>query len=424
MSPLLQIDEPAPPPRVPPSLHAFLEMGFRPLYLAGTGWALVAVALWIFWPQLLAGPLGGVAWHAHEMMWGFIATIAVGFLMTAGANWTGVNPMPAPTLLAACVLWLAARIGLLAPAPLLFWLGLGAEAGFFGLAAAAMGRAVYGTRNRRNYAVPLMLLVLGATDLLYLLAAPRGDYGLLMQRFNAGLLCMAVIALLVGRRVIPFFAMRAVPGLALPMHEKSSRVQLIAGALAVLFVLLQWPVPLALALLVAGAVPLWQLLSWKPLAVRHKPLLWILYAGYAGLGLGLLLAALQAAGAPLRTAVHVHVIAMAGFSVLIIGMVTRTALGHLGRPLATDRSMVASYGLMLAAVALRLGALHPSSLGPALLQAAALCWIAALALYLWRFFPWLIRPRPDQPPPVVAVKRGKAAHKMNRLDERADNEKD
>lgn len=405
MADLLQIDEPAARPRVAPSLHALLEMGFRPLYLAGTGWALIAVALWIFAPQWLQAPLAGVAWHAHEMMWGFVATIAVGFLVTAGANWTGVNPMSRTVLLASCGLWLLARIGLLVPSPALFWLGFGAEAAFFLLAAGAMARAVYGTRNRRNYAVPLLLLGLGLTDVLYLLAALSGDYGLLMQRFNAGLLCMAVIALLVARRVIPFFAMRAVPGLQIPMHERSSWVQLVAGALAVLFVLLQWPVPQALALAVAGALPLWQLLSWKPLVVRRKPLLWILYAGYAGLGAGLLLAAAQAAGAPLRNAVHVHVIAMGGFSVLIIGMVTRTALGHLGRPLATDRSMVASYALVLVAVALRLGALHPSALSALLLQGSALAWIAALALYLWRFYPWMVRPRPDHKPAAVPVTR-------------------
>jgi len=407
VSTLLQIDEPAARPRVPPSLRAFLEMGFRPLYLAGTGWALLAVALWIFAPQLLQGPLAGVAWHAHEMMWGYVATIAVGFLMTAGANWTGVNPMPRAVLLAACVLWLLARIGLLGHGAAWFWLGFGAEAAFFLLAALAMARSVYGTRNRRNYAVPLLLLGLGGSDVLYLLAALGGDYGLLMQRFNAGLLVMAVIALLVSRRVIPFFAMRAVPGLQIPMHEKSSWVQLIAGTLAVLFGLLQWSGPQALALAVAGTQPLWQLWSWQPRAVRRKPLLWILYLGYAGLGLGLLTAAAQAAGTPLRSAVHVHVIAMAGFSVLIIGMVTRTALGHLGRPLATDRSMVTSYGLVLAAVLLRLAALHPTVVSGLLLQGAALCWIGAFALYLWRFFPWMIRPRPDQPPPVVTLTAGR-----------------
>ena len=76
-----------------PSLHAFLELAFRPLYLAGAAWALIALGIWVWAPQVLIGPLQGIAWHAHEMLWGFIATIAVAFLMTAGANWTGINPL-------------------------------------------------------------------------------------------------------------------------------------------------------------------------------------------------------------------------------------------------------------------------------------------------------------------------------------------
>ena len=46
-------------------------------------------------------------------------------------------------------------------------------------------------------------------------------------------------------------------------------------------------------------------------------------------------------------------IGVAGFSVAILGMVTRTALGHLGRPLQTDRSMVLSYALIILAALLR-----------------------------------------------------------------------
>jgi uncharacterized protein involved in response to NO len=55
---------------------------------------------------------------------------------------------------------------------------------------------------------------------------------------------------------------------------------------------------------------------------------------------------------------------------------------------------------MIAAVLLRLSALWPSAARLWLLQAAALCWIAALALYLWRFTPMLIRPRPNSPPSI------------------------
>lgn len=83
------------------------------------------------------------------------------------------------------------------------------------------------------------------------------------------------------------------------------------------------------------------------------------------------MAACAAAGVNLPPALPVHMIAMAGFSVLIIGMVTRTALGHLGRPLAADRSMFVSYALMLIAAALRLAAIAPSDFSLLALQLSA-----------------------------------------------------
>lgn len=394
--PLFKLQEPPPAGPAAPNLQAFLELAFRPLYMAGTFWALVAVALWIYAPQLLTGPLNGIAWHAHEMLWGFVATIAVGFLMTAGSNWTGINPLQGRVLALACGLWVVARVGYLVPADTAFWVAMAAEVAFFLLASAAMLRAVVLSKNSRNYAVPGLLAALGGIDALYLLTARSGDYALLMQRFNAGITVMALIALLIGRRVIPFFAMRAVPGLSIPKHTETGWVQLGACTVAALSLLLGLTWLTALALGLAGGLALVQLISWKPLAVRANALLWILYVGYGCIGLGLLLSALAAAGVDLPRVLAVHVIAMAGFSVLILGMVTRTALGHLGRPLATDRTMRTSYWLMLVAVALRLVAISPglpTTAINALLHLSAAAWIGALGLYLWQFVPMLIRPR-------------------------------
>ena len=393
MSGTIRLQEPAAPMRGTPSVQAFLELAFRPLYLAGTAWALIAIGIWVWAPQLLAGPLAGIAWHAHEMLWGFIATIAVAFLMTAGANWTGINPLKGPALALACSLWLLARIGFLAGGDAMFAIGAGAELGFLLFAALAMMRSVYRAKNARNYAVPWLLVALGAADALYLLAAHDGDYGLLMQRFNVGLLVMALIALLIARRVIPFFAMRAIASLEMPMQTRIGQAELAACGVAAACLLAGQKLPAAVALGLTGALSLVQVLRWKPWAVRRKPLLWILYAGYAGLGIGLLMAACAAAGVAVPPALPVHMIAMAGFSVLIIGMVTRTALGHLGRPLAADRSMVASYALVLLAVALRLLALVPSAFSRPALELSAAAWIAAFALYLWRFAPLMVRPR-------------------------------
>ncbi|MBL8477282.1 MAG: NnrS family protein [Methyloversatilis sp.] len=402
MATLLSIQEAEQPLPHAPSWSSFLELGFRPVYLAGALWALIAVGLWIFAPHWLNGPLAGVAWHAHEMLWGFVATIAVGFLMTAGAAWTGINPVQGRALAILCALWLVARLGFLAGDGTPFLIATLAELLFFALAAAALLRAVVVSRNARNYGVPLLLLALGVSDALFLLAAHDGDPALLMRPFNAGLLIMTLIALLVARRVIPFFAMRAVPGLQIPMQLRSGHLQLGASGIAVVCLLADLPIVQALALAVAGALSLQHWLSWKPQAVLRKPLLWILYLGYLSLGVGLLLAAASVAGFGARPALHIHVIAMGGFSLLIIGMITRTALGHLGRPLETDRSMVASYGLVIAATVLRLLALQPSAAALHLLHVAALLWVAAFALYLWRFVPMMIRPRADRPAPAAA----------------------
>lgn len=405
MGTLLHIEEPQSAPQPAPEWKAFMAMGFRPLYLAGCLWAALSVALWVFAPQWLTGRLGGVLWHAHEMLWAFVATIAAGFLLTAAGNWTGRNPLEGKPLAALCALWCVARIAFLLPGTPALVLGAAAELLFFAGAAVALGRVIYATRSRRNYGLPLLLLGLGLADGLYLWAAWQGDYALLMQRFYAGLLCMAVIALLIARRVLPFFAMRAVAGLQIPMLAASGPWQLGASCLAIAGLIAGWVPGLVLGLTVAGLLTLWQVVAWKPWAVRKVPLLWILYLGHAALGLGLLVAAAQAAGLVLRLAWPVHVIGVAGFSVLIIGMVTRTALGHLGRPLRTDASMVTAYGLVIAAAALRLLALWPTPLMLAAQHASALAWVLGFGLYLWRFAPWLVRPRADQPGQAMNIRR-------------------
>jgi uncharacterized protein involved in response to NO len=395
MSPLLNIEEPAGLPPAAPSWQASFELGFRMLYLAGALWAALAVALWIFAPQWISATLQGVAWHAHEMLWGFIATIAVGFLLTAGANWTGRNPIQGNPLAGLLGLWLIARICFLLPGNMAFYLAAASEILFFTLAAGALGRVVAASRNRRNYGLPCLLMALAAADAAYLFFGQTGNPTRLMQALDAGLLSMGAIALLVARRVIPFFAMRAVPGLVTPMQTRSGQIQLAACVAAVLCELADLKLPLAFFLVIAGVLSLYQVSTWKPKAVRHQPLLWILYLGYTAIGCGFLAAAAHALYPQIRPAVHIHILAMGGFSVLIIGMITRTALGHLGRPLKVDRSMQASYWLMLLAVVLRLGALSTDRHALLLLQLAALAWAGVFALYVWRFYPMMVRPRPD-----------------------------
>src|SRR5690606_30403223 len=167
MADFLHIEEPGSARRVAPQLDAFLELGFRPFYIAGCAWAAVSVELWVFAPQVLSGNLGGVMWHAHEMLWAFLATIAVGFLLTASATWTGVNPSHGRALGVLVVLWLVARVSFLIPGAPAYLVATVAELTLYLVAAVALGRVIYQTRSKRNYGLPLLVLALGVADALF-----------------------------------------------------------------------------------------------------------------------------------------------------------------------------------------------------------------------------------------------------------------
>ncbi|MDP2742594.1 MAG: NnrS family protein, partial [Hydrogenophaga sp.] len=96
-----------------------LRLGFRPFYLGAAAYGMLAIPLWI---ALLLGQVSlsltvpPVLWHAHEMLFGFTVAVIVGFLLTAGKAWTGLDT-PRGIVLAGLVgLWLVARIAaLIAP---------------------------------------------------------------------------------------------------------------------------------------------------------------------------------------------------------------------------------------------------------------------------------------------------------------------
>ncbi|NLY65427.1 MAG: NnrS family protein [Alcaligenaceae bacterium] len=400
MSTLISISPPGKQQKQETRMTAFLSLGFRPLYIAGTAWALISILLWIYTPQVLQGTLNGVWWHAHEMLWAFVGTIAVGFLTTASATWTGSNPIKGIPLALLAFSWLVARIAFLIPGESMFFTGMLYEVSFCLVAAFSLFRVILKAKSKRNYALPWAVLALGLMDLVFLITVYQGRYDVLMSYFEIGILFMVLITLLIARRVVPFFATRKIQGLEIPMHTRSGLYQLIACGAAIFFGVLSMPEMMAIFVGIAGVIAIVQVIQWKPAKVMKVSLLWVLYLAYFFLGLGLVLSAFYFAGIRpsimVRPASYIHVIGMGGFSIMIIGMVTRTALGHTGHPLQASRLMTASYVLVLVATIARLAALQPSSLTQPLLHLAGAAWILAFAFYLWEFVPILTRPRADQ----------------------------
>jgi uncharacterized protein involved in response to NO len=130
---------------------------------------------------------------------------------------------------------------------------------------------------------------------------------------------------------------------------------------------------------------------WQPWKTRHTPLVWVLHVAYAWIPLHLALRALAALGW-VSASVATHALTAGAMGIMIIGMITRTALGHTGRKLKAGRTEVACYLLIIAAAVVRvfIPLLMPSLIIPSLLISAVL-WSVGFGLYAVRYWPILSR---------------------------------
>ena len=390
---------PQPPAPVPgPALAHWpvWRLGFRPFYLGAAAFALLAVPAWVAaWLGLVSLPssMPPLLWHAHEMLFGFAVAVIVGFLLTAGKAWTGLATPRGATLAALAGLWLAARLSAL-------WAPYGVYAALdlalLPWVAWVLVRVLLRSGNRRNLPLGALLGLLALANLAFHLAA----LGLLalapMRALHAGLALIVMIECVIAGRVIPAFTQSALPGRALQAPPWLERSTLATTALALAAWALLPPQPATAAGLAAAALlHALRLGHWRPWRTRARPILWVLHLAYAWLPLGLaLLAAAQLSW--LAPSLGLHALAVGTTGGLIIGMITRTARGHTGRPLQVSRPEAAAYLLICSAAIARvlLPWLAPQHTAAALVLAAA-AWAAAFALYLGVYTPWLLSTRLD-----------------------------
>ena len=397
MSQPLQINNPSAAPMASSPGFALWQLGFRPFYLLASIFSALSIGLWALqFAGWLGRPyLAGPVWHAHEMLFGFTLAVVVGFLFTAGRNWSG---RPTPTglsLMALAALWVAGRVLVLTP--------FGWAAAIVNVAfplAAAVGLAIpfIAARNKRNYFF-IGLLVLMAAAVLGMHLAQLGVTQLpgwigIQVALDVVLFIMAVM----GGRVIPMFT-NSIAGASAtkrPWLEKvalgSTLVLLLADGMGLRGLGL-----VALTGLCAAAhFGRWAL--WQPWKTLRTPLVWVLHVAYLWIAVHLLLRALAEMGW-ITASVATHALTVGAIGGLIIGMMTRTALGHTGRRLLASRLDVTCYLLVLASALVRVlvPLLAPGQLVTAVVGSAAL-WSAGFALYAVAYWPVLTRARADGKP--------------------------
>jgi len=379
--------------------HPFLRGGFRPFFFGSAAWAIVAIALWLC---MLAGeitlPTGfePVAWHRHEMLFGFVGAAVSGFLLTAIPNWTGRLPIAGRPLLALFGMWAAARLAVLCSSVLGLWPAAILDAGLFVSLALLAAREVIASKNRNVPIVGLVLLfgIADATD--YAEAAHWISGGIGWR----GAIALAVIMIsVIGGRIIPSFtrnwmAKRGING-GLPSQPQSLDLLVIAStALALLFWLAFPDRQLAGWMLVlAGAAQALRLSRWGGQHTFADPLVLILHVGYAWVPIGLVLLGLSVAGLNVAQSAGIHALTAGAMTTMILAVMSRASLGHTGRELKASPLTSAAYFCVTAGALVRVAAsLDLGSYG-VMLDVAGALWGLALLLFLVRYTPVLWSPR-------------------------------
>ncbi|WP_421865542.1 NnrS family protein [Marinobacter adhaerens] len=383
------------PERASVSVSQLFSYPFRIFFLSMTVLALAVIPLWVMQVNgVISLPLAmpGFFWHQHEMLFGFLSAAIAGFLLTAVCVWTQTERTHGFRLVLLWGVWLAGRVLLANGADLPFWLVQGINLAFLPLVMVDAGWRIWHARQKRQL---MIMVVLGLLWLMQIGFVTRLD-----MAFSYGALIMAMALIsIVGGRITPAFstgwlrqrgldsnAVKTIP--ALDMATVFSLILLMASLVT------GWQTVTGLLALLSGGLMLVRLAGWKGWLVRQEPLLWILHLSILWVPVALfLLAGSLFAGWPSNA--WSHAAGTGAVACLILGVISRVALGHSGRPLVLPKGMVFAFvAIHLAALvrvltAFEIIAWHPGIGGSALL------WLVAFGIFLYRYTAILASPRPD-----------------------------
>ncbi len=298
--------------------------------------------------------------------------------------------------MALAALWICGRVLVLTPFAMTAAV---VNAAFPVAVAVAIGIPLFRARSVRNYFFVGLLVLIGVLILTVHLAL-QGHFKV-PPRLGLQLALDVVLFIMasMGGRVIPMFTNNGVPGTNATRRAWVEKLAL--GSVILLFIadLLQLPpTVIAVIALAGGLAHGMRLYLWQPWRTLATPLVWILHAAYAWIVVHLALRGLFALEL-LTGSYAIHALTVGAIGGLTLGMMTRTARGHTGRPLIADGFELTMFLLIQVAAVVRVfgGIASPGLYGPSV-QLSALLWAAAFGLYAVRYWPVLTRARLDGKP--------------------------
>jgi uncharacterized protein involved in response to NO len=361
---------------------AFLSWGFRPFFLLGAIYAGLTIPVWLaMFAHGLSIPTAFAPrdWHVHEMLFGFVAAILGGFLLTAVPNWTGRLPLQGSPLATLVATWLAGRVAVFLSASI-GWAAAGAiDAVFLLLLAGAAAREIVAGRKWSNLPVVAIIATFGAVNIAFHIEAHVQGVADTSARIAVALVITLVS--LIGGRIVPSFTRnwlaRANPG---RMPEPFGRFDalVIAASIAALLCWIAAPgsAPTGALLIVAGWFHLLRLVRWAGDRTLRDRLVLILHLAYAFIPAGYILSGLAAFDVVPASA-GIHAWTGGAIGSMTLAVMTRATLGHTGQLLRASAGTQLIYAAVITAALLRIcAAIEPAYTEP-LLAAAGLGWTFA-----------------------------------------------
>jgi len=377
---------------------ALLSYGFRPFFLVGSIYAGLAVLAWL---PMFSGELSVATafipldWHIHEMIYGYVAAVMTGFLLTAIPNWTGRLPIQGTPLLFLVALWLAGRIAI-TTSTYIGWLPAAiVDISFLMFVAAAAMREIVAGRNWANMKILVILAVMISGNVVFHLEAYfRGvaDYGI---RLGIGAAITSIM--IIGGRIIPSFTrnwlVRENPGRLPSPFGRFDAFSLLLSVLALaIWVAFPFGVVTAVALFVGGILQGARLCRWAGDRTIQDRLVLVLHVGFAFVPVGFVLTGLAAFGSIVPSA-GIHAWSTGAIGTMTLAVMTRASLGHTGHALSASNGTHAIYAAILAAAVTRVAAALLPLASTALLAAAALAWVTAFLGFGVVYGPFLLAPQ-------------------------------
>ena len=377
---------------------------FRPFFLFACIFSVLSISAWaaVLTGELHFMPYGGLTfWHAHEMLFGFVAAIIVGFLLTAVQSWTGLRATHGIPLITLFTLWLLARMCMLLDIFAFKWITALLDISFLLLATFFMARLVLNVKQYRNLIFIPILLLLATANLFTHLSVITGEMHFYTQGMYSTVMIITLMMTVVAGRVFPMFTANG---------TKKNKVDNLAwleklvigltGILALIhFIETQHILSdklMGLLFALSCLAHSIRALRWRPQVTFKTPLVWSLHLAYWFIPISFLLFALHYAGFNISTSNALHGLTAGAMSSLILAMIARISLGHSGRPLTPHWVMKYAFSIIVLAGSVRIMSAHIQTFFSFNLNVlSAVLWALAFGIYVVVYAPILSSPRPD-----------------------------